>query len=87
MLGLFNCAPLKKFSVFLQEKSQRNGITSKKGQKWGTTKCSFTQRNDCKDSNKDCSETLNNEKETMSYTGIDFDNLQPLCSMPKVYSS
>ncbi|CAA3030543.1 Hypothetical predicted protein [Olea europaea subsp. europaea] len=67
----------------IQEKSQRNGITSKKGQKWGTTKCSFTQRNDCKDSNKDCSETLNNEKETMSYTGIDFDNLQPLCSMPK----
>ncbi|KAL2547101.1 sphere organelles protein-related [Forsythia ovata] len=66
------------------ETIQWNGITSKKkGQKWGTAKCSFTQINDCKDSNKECSETPNNEKETISYRGIDFDNLQPLCSMPK----
>ncbi|KAL2519618.1 sphere organelles protein-related [Abeliophyllum distichum] len=66
------------------ETIQWNGITGKKkGQKWGTGKYSFTQRNDFKDSNKVCSETPNNEKETISCRGIDFDNLQPLCSMPK----
>ncbi|CAI9756321.1 unnamed protein product [Fraxinus pennsylvanica] len=81
--GIVGKEPAVPKSQIPVEKTQWNGITSKKGQKWGTTKCSFTQRNDCKDSNKECSETPNNEKETLSYTGIDFDNLQPLCSMPK----
>ncbi|KAL2559866.1 sphere organelles protein-related [Forsythia ovata] len=63
---------------------QWNGITSKKkGQKWGREKHTFTPRNDRKDSYKDFSEILSNEKEKLSDEGIDFDKLPPLADVPK----
>ncbi|KAI3467611.1 hypothetical protein Pfo_024274 [Paulownia fortunei] len=66
------------------ETFQWNGITSKKkGQQWGKENRSFTPRNDYKNSNKEYSDKLSNEKEKQLDEGIDFDKLPPLPSMPK----
>lgn len=66
------------------ESLQWNGITSKrKGQKWGTEKLSYSQRNGNKDVVGVQSHTLSTSKETNMNHPIDFDKLPSLSELPK----
>ncbi|KAK2636606.1 hypothetical protein Ddye_031398 [Dipteronia dyeriana] len=68
------------------ETFQWNGITSKKkGQKWGTEKASFSKKN-YENYSQDYSAMLTTEEEipVNNCKDLDFDNLRPYTTLPKV---